>query len=281
MKNIKDFIKIYGKVIFICLIFLVLSIFLSLYINLESNNTLKVKFLDVGQGDAALIISPNGEKTLIDTGPNQITNQKIDSVLTIVSRKIDNFLLTHPDLDHVGGTKAAINNNFPENLLISTENKYEEYGMNLTKINNNKNVDIGNVILEILSPKLNQTGDPNHNSIVSQIVYGQFKFIFMGDADVEVERSLVSQGVFAKNDYITILKVGHHGSDTASGEIFLKALKPRYCVISVGKNNRYGHPKQIVVDRLEKYCVEIYRTDEDGGIEFKTDGSRLKILKDR
>lgn len=281
MKNIKDFMKIYGKVIFICLIFSVLSIILSLYINLETNNTLKVKFLDVGQGDATLIISPSGGKTLIDTGANQITSQKVDNILSVISRKIDNFLLTHPDLDHVGGTRTAINNNSPENLLISTENKYQDYQIETTKINNTNNVDIGGLILEILSPKINQIGDTNHNSIVSQTVFGQFKFIFMADADVEIERSLVSQGFFAKKGYITILKVGHHGSDTSTSEIFLKSLKPNYCIISVGKNNRYGHPKQVVMDRLTKYCIEIYRTDEDGGVEFVTDGVHLHISKDR
>ena len=281
MKNIKNSIKIYGKVGFLCLLFLVLSILLSLYINLESNNTLKIKFLDVGQGDATLIISPSGEKTLIDTGPNQITVQKIDNLLTVVSRNIDNLLLTHPDLDHVGGTIAVMNNNFPKKLLISTENKYEDYKTWSIKINNTKNIDIGDMVLEILSPKINQIGDSNHNAMVSQIRYGQFKFIFMADADSEIERSLVSQGIFIKNDYTTILKIGHHGSDTASSEIFLKALKPRYCVISVGKDNKYGHPKQIVLDRLKKYCVEIYRTDEDGGIEFLTDGVSLLISKDK
>lgn len=281
MKNIKEFIKIYGKAVFIFFLFLVLTIFLSLYKNLESNNTLKIKFLDVGQGDATLIVSPRGQKTLIDTGLNHIINQKVDSTLSIISRKIDNFLLTHPDLDHVGGTRAAIKNNFPKNLLISTENKYEDYQIESIKINNTKNIDIGGLVLEILSPKINQIGDSNHNAIVSQILYGKFKFIFMADADLEIERSLVSQGVFAKKGYITILKVGHHGSDTSSSEIFLKSLKPNYCIISVGKNNRYSHPKQVVMDRLTRYCIEIYRTDEDGGVEFVTDGDRLYIAKDR
>jgi beta-lactamase superfamily II metal-dependent hydrolase len=236
--------------------------------------------LNVGQGDATLIITPDGEKTLIDTGPNSIVAQETDKSLSIISREVDNILLTHPDLDHVGGTKTLLARFLPKNLIFSTENTYEDHGLDSKNINNTQNIKIGKVVLEILAPNKGQFGNSNHNAIVSQIKYSNFKFIFMADADLEIERSLVSQGYFEKDSYINILKVGHHGSDTSSSEIFLKAIKPKYCIISVGKDNKYGHPKQIVLDRLIKYCGEIYRTDQDGGVEFKVKGTSLYISKD-
>ena len=102
----------------------------------------------------------------------------------------------------------------------------------------------------------------------------------MGDADQEVERKLVSQGYFDNISNIKtkkVLKVGHHGSDTSSSEIFLKKLKPEYCIISVGKDNRYKHPNPEALNRLEKYCKNIYRTDKDRSIAFATNGKDLKI----
>ncbi len=281
MRNIKDFIKNFYKIILSGSLFFIIIILIHVYSLLESNSTLRIKYLDIGQGDATLIISPRGQKTLIDTGPNFIINQKIEDSLSVISPKLDNLLLTHPDLDHVGGTEALISEDFLKKLVISTENTYLKYGLDSIKVNNTKNLDIGGVYLEIISPKINQFGDTNHNSIVSQIKYGNIKFIFMADADTEIERNLVSQGYFKKDDYITVLKIGHHGSDTSSSEFFLKTIKPEYCIVSVGKNNKYDHPKPIVIERLSKYCGETYRTDQDGGVEFVTDGKKISIFKDK
>jgi beta-lactamase superfamily II metal-dependent hydrolase len=280
MENIKEILKDFHKVLFLIVLFIFLGISFSIFGKLETNNSLTVKYLDIGQGDATLIITPDGSKTLIDAGPNDTVTQEIDKLISIVSRNIDNLLLTHPDLDHVGGTKTVLNRFSPKNLLISSENSYEEYGVYAEKINNTQNIKIGKVLLEILAPGKGQFGNSNHNAIVSQIKYGNFKFIFMADADLEIERNLVSQGHFKENRYINILKVGHHGSDTSSSEVFLKAIKPKYCIISVGKDNKYGHPKQMVLDRLTKYCGEIYRTDQDGGVEFRVKGTSLYISKD-
>jgi len=282
MKSLKDLIKDYGKIFIVSLLFFVLLISINLYSNVETNNNLKIKFLNIGQGDSVLIISPKGEKTLLDTGPNSIVTEKVDSSISILSRNINNILLTHPDLDHVGGTKSIIYSNFPKSLIISTENIYEKYeDLRVSQVNNKNNIDIGGIFLEILSPFSGQLGDSNHNSIVSQIRYGNFKFIFMGDADMETERNIVSQGFIKNSGEEVVLKVGHHGSNTSSSESFLKAVKPRYCIISVGIDNRYGHPKKEVLDILDKYCKEIYRTDEDGSVEFVTDGKNLRIVKDK
>ena len=121
------------------------------------------------------------------------------------------------------------------------------------------------------------TGDSNHKSIVNRVIYGNYEFIFMGDADKETERMIVSKGYFKNDTKVKILKVGHHGSNTSSSELFLKTLKPEYCIISVGKNNKYGHPKLETMLTLQKYFKVIYRTDQDGDISFKTDGINLKI----
>ena len=280
MENIKEILKDYHKVLFLSLLFVFLGIYIGIFTKIERNNALTIKYMNIGQGDATLIITPDGSKTLIDAGANHIVAQETDKLLSVVSRNIDTLLLTHPDLDHVGGVKTVLNRFSPKNLVISTENTYEKYEVYAEKINNTQDIKIGKVILEILAPSKGQFGNSNHNAIVSQIKYGNFKFIFMADVDIEIERNLVSQGYFKENDYINILKVGHHGSDTSSSEIFLKAIKPKYCIISVGKDNKYGHPKQMVLDRLTKYCGEIYRTDEDGGVEFRVRENSLFISKD-
>ena len=280
-ENLKPYIKIGFTVVFIFI--LLLAIFLLR--NLDKRGVLEVDFLDIGQGDASLIITKEGQKILIDTGSNYITAQKVEEVLGSFWNELDLLILTHPDLDHVGGTQDIIDNFKPKTLIESTENTYKSYITStksmVFKINTSSQIIINKDLnLETLSPVSQMPGSDNHKSIVNRLIYGNFEFIFMADADVEVERSLVSQGVFDKKT-IKILKVGHHGSDTSSSEIFLKKLKPEYCVISVGKDNKYKHPTAETLLKLEKYCKNIYRTDKNGTISFKVSEKTMVIKKEK
>ena len=209
----------------------------------------------------------------------------MEEVLGSFWNELDLLILTHPDLDHVGGTQDIIDNFKPKTLIESTENTYKSYITStksmVFKINTSSQIIINKDLnLETLSPVSQMPGSDNHKSIVNRLIYGNFEFIFMADADVEVERSLVSQGVFDKKT-IKILKVGHHGSDTSSSEIFLKKLKPEYCVISVGKDNKYKHPTAETLLKLEKYCKNIYRTDKNGTISFKVSEKTMVIKKEK
>lgn len=289
MKQLKDHLILLEKhkKTLILFVFFIISIFLFIILNgLDRKQQLEIIFLDVGQGDSTLLRSPYGQKILIDTGPNFITSQKIEKYLSLFSSGLDIIILSHPDSDHVGGTSDVLKNIWTKNLIISTENTYENYGginsdMITKKLNNTYKISFSQGFdLNILSPKINSIGSDNQNSLINDLRYGNFEFIFMADADVEVERRLVSEGFFEK-DSIKILKIGHHGSDTSSSEIFLKALKPEYCIISVGQDNKYGHPNKSVLEKLEKYCKNIYRTDQNGDIIFKTDGEDLFIKKEK
>lgn len=253
------------------------------------NTSLEVSFLDVGQGDSILIKNPQNNYFLIDTGPNYKSTQETENILAFFYDNLSGVLLTHPDLDHVGGTEQILKSLHVENLLISKENDYEDYkkyaNFDTKYVKEGDKVyfstlDTKDMSIEILNPAPGMLGDSNHKSIVSRIIYGDFEFIFMADADQEVERSLVAKGYFTKNKHIKVLKVGHHGSDTSSSELFLKTLKPQFCVISVGKDNSYGHPKPKTLETLNKYCGIIYRTDTDGTVKFSTDGKNLIIDRD-
>lgn len=256
------------------------AIFSLYYSYVFDKNLLKVYFLDVGQGDSILIKAPRNNLLLIDTGANEKVVSKIENVLQVNKKQIEGVLLTHQDLDHDGGFQYIhkyfhvkslyISNNYTEKLDFT--NKYI--------VSQRDVVDMNGVMLEIISPNYNDVGSSNHTSIVSILKYGNYRFIFMGDADKEIERKLVAQGYFDNSDqYIDVLKLGHHGSDTSSSESFLKKIKPEYCIFSVGEGNSYGLPSKSVLDLSEKYCKSIYRTDEDGSIGVFTDGKTVKIKK--
>lgn len=260
-------------------------VFLCIFLETERSKELEVVFLDIGQGDSSLIKLPEGQNVVIDTGPNYLTNQKLEKNLTIFSHKIDVLILTHPDMDHVGGTEEILKSGNVGKVIESTENLYSSgyfnYNTSVSYINTENYLAFNALKILNMNPTPRSLGSSNHKSIVNLLNYGNFRFIFTGDADSETERSLIFKGFFNEEGkgvkFVNILKVGHHGSDTSSSEVFLKKLKPEYCIISVGTENKYGHPSKKTLERLVKYCKNIYRTDLDGSISFKTDGKRLSI----
>jgi competence protein ComEC len=276
--KIEYLLKNYSKVMLFSIVFLITFVIFSYLSYVFDKRLLEVYFLDVGQGDSELIISPKKNILLIDTGQNEKVVGKIEKILNI--KKIDAIILTHQDLDHAGGFDS-ISSAFHVKSLFVSKNYTEKLDFaNKNTVSQGDALEMGGIKLETISPRNTDIGSTNHTSIVSVLKYGNYRFIFMADADKETERKLVAQSYFEDGDqYIDILKLGHHGSDTSSAESFLKKIKPEYCIFSVGKANSYGLPSKSVVDLSEKYCKSIYRTDNDGNIGMYTDGRVLKIKK--
>lgn len=241
----------------------------------------EVSILDVGQGDSSLIRLKN-KNILIDTGGNinyDISkNILIPYFKSVGIKKIDYLVLTHGDYDHMG---EAINlvNNFKVEKVIFNCGKFNDLEKDLIKVLDKKKIPYYSCIkeLNIDDNKLyflnnKNYGNENDNSSVIYTVLNNYKFLFMGDAGTHVEEDLLKKYNLQNID---VLKVGHHGSKTSSGKEFINEINPKYSIISVGKNNRYGHPNDGVLDNLED--SKIYRTDQDGSVMFKIKKNKLEI----
>jgi len=260
--------------------------------------SLKVTFLDVGQGDAAVIETPGGRVVLIDTGGTSATSGNIDQnqgrlVVEPYLRHegvshIDAILLSHPHADHIGGADTLIND-IPTDLIVDngepTEPPLEQKILAdaaakhtaYRQANRGQTIDLGEgVRAEILAPtEAERDRDrPNNCSIVVRLVYGKTTFLFMGDAEKAEEEELLSLGSRLKCD---VLKVGHHGSNTSSIADFVAAAHPSIAVISVGAHNRYGHPGDEVIQRLKGSGARVDRTDQEGAVTCTSDGETVTV----
>lgn len=244
------------------------------------NETL-IHFTDVGQGDSILIQQKNNN-ILIDTGGirnNEIFfNTALPFLKSLGITKINTLVITHGDYDHMG---EAINlvNNFKVEKVIFNCGPYNDLESELIKVLDKKKIKYYSCIreLNIDNNKLYflQTSVYDNENDNSNVIYTEldgYKFIFMGDAGVEKEKDILDK--YNINN-VDILKVGHHGSKTSSSNKFIDKINPKYSIISVGKNNRYGHPNKEALDNLEK--SKIYRTDKQGSIMFKIKNNRLQI----
>ena len=234
-----------------------------------------INFIDVGQGDSLLIHYQN-KNIMIDTG-GSLTNQGNISNNTIIPllksygiNKLHYLILTHGDADHMGEASNIVNNLKVETVIFNC-GSYNNMEKELIKQLNKKNIEYYTCInkLNIKDIKLyflNQKdyGNENDNSNVIYTKINNKTFLFMGDAGVEVENDILSNYELNNIDY---LKIGHHGSPTSSSKNFIETINPKYSIISVGENNKYGHPNKKVLNNLSK--SKIYRTDQDGSIMFK------------
>ena len=254
-------------------------ILISIYFSIYFDNKSYVYYLDVGQGDASLIINKKHKNVvMIDTGGivdnNYLSNNIITFLNSLGVRRIDNLILTHGDYDHMGNAFNIINN-VKVNKVIFNCGSYSNLEKELINLLNNKNINYDSCInkvdnLSFLNTRIYDNENDNSNVIYTEI-YG-YKFMFMGDAGVDKEKDILNKFNISNIDY---LKVGHHGSKTSSSKKFIESIKPKNVVISVGNNNRYGHPNKEVLDVLKD--SKIYRTDEDGSIMFKIKNNKLKV----
>lgn len=259
-------------------------------------NELKLYFIDVGQGDSTLIITPKGKKILIDGGGNDgySIGKKLllPYLLDRKIKEIDYMIISHFDTDHCDGLLYLIEQINVKNIIIG--NQYEQndnYRKFLNLIKKNKNNIIiakmeekilieENVYIDILWPSLNNSiyeNSINNNSIVCKLSYKNFSVLFTGDIEEVAEKELIHEIGDLNILKSTVLKVAHHGSKTSSTKEFLNAVNAKYALIGVGKNNKFGHPSDTTIENLNKTNTKIFRTDEMGEIEIKTNGKKIKF----
>lgn len=254
----------------------------------ESRNGLTVAFLDVGQGDSILIETNTGQQILIDGGPNKKVLEGLSKIMPFYDRSIDVIIATHPDGDHIGGLPEVLSRYDVDVVIepgVESDTAVSKTLENLIKEKNIKKVlarrgmklDLSdNAYLLILFPIGDVSKwDTNNASIVAKLVYGKTSFLFTGDSPQKIENYLAS--VDKENLDTDVLKVGHHGSKTSSSESFMGYTSPEYAVISVGKDNKYGHPNKEALDILEKFGVKILRTDLISSIIMKSDGENIVL----
>ena len=251
---------------------------------------LRVSVLDVGQGDSILVEAPSGKKLLIDGGEGR----KGKGALPILSRKginkLDMVILTHPHDDHVGGLPAVLKNVKVDEVLDSGQPHPSKAYIQFLSLVNQKEIsyklaragqiidlgaDIKGYVLNPSEPFFEGTrSDLNNNSVVIRLVYKKVAILLTGDLEKEGEGRVLNSGMDLKSD---VLKVGHHGSSTATSERFLKIVDPKVAIISVGAGNPFHHPHPSALKRLEVHGIQVYRTDKNGTIIVKTDGEKLLV----
>ncbi|MBX4189138.1 MBL fold metallo-hydrolase [Candidatus Parcubacteria bacterium] len=261
----------------------------------KPSKLLHVYFLDIGQGDSILIDSPTHGRVLIDGGPNGRVLSELGKILPFGDRRIDVMIESHPDADHISGLVDVVRSYKVGAFLepgVSSDNQIDDLLIKEVKARNIPDilarrgmaVDFNDgARLLILFPNQDVNAwETNDASIVAKLVYGDKAFLLTGDSAKKTEYLLLNLNKsILKAD---VLKAGHHGSKNSTSLIYAEAVAPEYGVISAGKDNRYGHPTQEVLDILQKVGAKVVATESAGGltglgtIEFETDGTRL-ILK--
>lgn len=249
----------------------------------EEDNLLKIHFIDVGQGDSIFIELPDSTTMLIDAGEKQSGDTVTKYIASQGYNKIDYLVATHPHSDHIGGMSKVIDSFEIGKIYmpdVDTDTKTYENLLGTIADNNLKikTARAGNYIIDstdikakILAPVTIDEDDLNNCSIVIRLEYDDTSFLFTGDAELE-ELEAITDEVYAD-----VLKVGHHGSVTSTDEALLSKIYPSVAVISCGENNDYGHPHKEVMEYLDTYEVDVYRTDEGGTVTVSTDGKNIEV----
>lgn len=253
------------------------------------NGKFVVNILNVGQGDATYLQFPNGEDALIDGGPGKRVLEELGAVMPYWDKEINLLIITHNHADHIEGLLEVLKRYKVDEVWLSGAIHTSHEYIQLLQIIKDKKIpskivmagDVGKydeVEVKVIYPMekwQGQTpGDQHEATVVTRWLYGKFSVLGTGDLGLEHINQLVNSGEYITS---TILKVPHHGSATGLNKEFLEMVAPKVAVISVGRNNRYGHPSQSAINLLKNFGVKIYRTDEDGRIRIKSDGIGYKI----
>lgn len=251
------------------------------------DSSFEVHYIDVGQADAALVKCDN-KYMLIDAG-NREDSSLIYSYLNKQGiTHLEYLLITHGHEDHVGGAAGALNKATVSTAFCSvTEYDSKTFdnfvstlakqGKNITVPKHGDTFMLGSAQCQVIGP-ISASDEPNNTSIVLKITYGNTSFLFTGDAEIVEENEILDAGYDIKCD---VLKVGHHGSETSTGYRWLKAAAPTYAVISCGKDNSYGHPHEGPLSKLRDADVKVYRTDMQGTVICKSDGTNITFVTDK
>ena len=249
-----------------------------------SAENLVVYFLDVGQADAAILQC--GDEVMMIDGGESSDSSLIYSYLskTLGITHIDYMIATHPHADHIGGLSGALNacsvgvvyspvRSYDSKQFSSLVKYTQKQGHELTVPEVGISFAFGDAQVQFLSP-VTEYSNINDCSIVVRITHGSNTFLFTGDAEWDAEHDMVASGYDLS---ATVLKVGHHGSDTSSSYVFLREVMPKYAVISCGKDNSYGHPTEGALSRLRDVGAQVFRTDMQGDVVFVSDGTALSF----
>ena len=262
------------------------------------NKELQIYFVDIGQGDCTLICTPQGKNILIDGGGSENSSYDVGKnilfpyLLSRRIKKIDYIFISHFDSDHVGGLIYILKELKVKNIIMGIQYEECENYKNITKIAKDKNIKVkvveagkkvkieNDVYFDILWPSKDNMISQNainNNSLVCKLTYKNFSMLFTGDIEKEAEEAILSR--YKNNNEIlraNILKVAHHGSKTSTICNFLTVVNPKYAVIGVGKDNKFGHPSDITIENLNKENIQIYRTDQMGEIGIRPNGRNIK-----
>mgnify|MGYP001559267079 CR=1 FL=1 len=253
---------------------------------------LEIDVLDIGQGDAILIQTPTRARVLIDGGRDTTVSKKIAEELPFWERTIDVMILTHPDLDHVGGLPDVLRRYRVGAILLTEVEKdlpaYQEFlarareeDIPLQYVYAGDSLRLGpDLVLAIFAPEKGtiDSEDLNNFSIVAKLMHNKRSFLFTGDAEDKGERRMIAGGADLSAD---VLKLGHHGSRYSSSAVFFKSVGARAGLISAGAHNSYGHPHPDVLKRMADASMTAYRTDTQGTIEIISDGEFLTITTEK
>ena len=249
---------------------------------------LSVHYIDVGQGDSEFVYC-DGATMLIDGGPAAAEGKAESYLKSYGITKLDYVIATHPHEDHIGGLVNVVNDIKIDNFIMSdaTTNTDTFYklvkgikakGIKTIKAKPGTKYTLGGATFTVLAPNGTGYDDLNNYSVVIRLTYHSRTFLFTGDASKISEAEMLKKGYDLKSD---VLKVGHHGSATASTEAFLKSVGPQLAVISVGKGNVYGLPEASTIKRINKMNIKLLRTDESGTIVISSNGTTLNYQTEK
>ena len=245
-------------------------------------NPIEVKFIDVGQADSCLIVTANNDAILVDAGEDRDAEEIIEVIEEYDLEDIDLMVLTHPHADHIGGAKTILEKYKVKEVMmcsfVSTSKLFsnllstlESQELNVIQAEIGKTFNIDDVAIQVVGTD-SVPDDNNNSSIVMKVTYGTVDMLLAGDAEIPAEKVILENGFDLTAE---VLKLGHHGSRTSSGDEFLATVQPKIGIISCGLDNKYGLPDEDVLSRLDSHKVQYYRTDEVGTVTLEIDGENI------
>lgn len=248
----------------------------------NTENILQVHFIDVGQGDS-ILIKQYDEAMLIDAGERSMGSEVVEYCKNQGISEIKYAVGTHMHEDHIGGMSEVINNIHVDNAILTKTDYSTDVSNTMLSVIREKNINeiyphagdtfvLGDANILVAAPNRNDYRDENNNSIIIKVTYGDISYLFCGDAEIESEYDMAESGLDISAQ---VIKIGHHGSESSTSQMLLNTVKPEYAVISVGRDNDYGHPTSKILSRLEEYGIQYLRTDIEGTIVSVTDGQNI------